>query len=265
MNLDLISDHIAVPRYLAGAGGQPSARWMVLVLPSPIDDNLHSLAALPSPTASPPLRPPLSPSSFSRPLGVLRRQSILPAHQTNIVRALLNGPASDFELDAAEPDHQYPLLGMVARKVWVKRPLASATLITINEDDLVDDLREQILRKYANSLGRQYDAPDLTLRICDWEQQTSRQLQPDEPVSKVIDSYYANGQSVGDALIIDIPSRRTPKASPNPRFYADDRPHESGNDYFPPYLPQAHPHHPVTTTTCKRATNPSLPSIHEHC
>ncbi|KAI1131031.1 CheY-like protein [Nemania abortiva] len=136
---------------------------------------------------------------------------------------------------------------MVTRKIWVKRPMASATLITINEDDLVDDVREQILRKYANSLGRQYDAPDLTLRICNWEQQTSRTLQPDEPICKVIDSYYANGQGVDDALLIDIPSRRTPKASPNPRFYADDRPHESGTDYFPPYPPPTHAHHSVAT------------------
>ncbi|KAI0912198.1 CheY-like protein [Ustulina deusta] len=137
---------------------------------------------------------------------------------------------------------------MVTTKIWVKRPMASATLIPVNEDDLVDDVREQILRKYANSLGRQYDAPDLTLRICNREQQTSRTLQPDEPIVKVIDSYYAKGQSVDDALLIDIPSRRTPKASPNPRFYADDRPNESGTDYFPPYPPIPHPHHAVATT-----------------
>ena len=55
--------------------------------------------------------------------------------------------------------------GMMTRKVWVKRPGGSATLIPIDEDDLVDDVRERILRKYANSLGRQFDAPDLVLRV----------------------------------------------------------------------------------------------------
>ncbi|KAI1080476.1 CheY-like protein [Whalleya microplaca] len=129
---------------------------------------------------------------------------------------------------------------MVTRKVWVKRPLASPTLITINEDDLVDDVRDLILRKYSNSLGRQFDAPDLTLRICNREQQSSRILQPDEPMGRTLDAYYSGGQSVDDALIIDIPSRRTPKASPNPRFYGDERPHESGTDYFPPYPPATH-------------------------
>ncbi|KAI0172402.1 CheY-like protein [Hypoxylon sp. FL1284] len=136
---------------------------------------------------------------------------------------------------------------MVTRKVWVKRPLASPTLITINEDDLVDDVRELILRKYANSLGRNFDAPDLTLRICDREQQTSRPLQPDEPMGRTLDAYYPGGQTVDDALLIDIPSRRTPKASPNPRYHSDDRPHESGTDYFPPYPPAAQ--HPNGTST----------------
>ncbi|GAW15425.1 hypothetical protein ANO14919_048340 [Xylariales sp. No.14919] len=214
---------------------------------SAIDDNIHSPSLLTPLTASP-LRPPLSPSSFSRPLGPPRRQSILPPHQTDLVRALLHGHTNDLELDPIDLDPQPLLPGMVATKIWVKRPMASATLITINEDDLVDDVREQILRKYANSLGRQYDAPDLTLRICNREQQTSRTLQPDEPMTKVIDSYYPNGQTVDDALLIDIPSRRTPKASPNPRFYADDRPHESGTDYFPPYPPASHSHHAIPTT-----------------
>ncbi|KAI0875250.1 hypothetical protein GGS24DRAFT_456017 [Hypoxylon argillaceum] len=215
------------------------------IIASPIDDPLINSSLLTPPTTSS-FRPPLSPS-FPRPLGPQRRQSILPAHQTNIVHALLHGHTHDFELDIADPDLQDPLSGMVTRKIWVKRPMASATLIIINEEDLVDDVREQILRKYANSLGRQYDAPDLTLRICNWEQQTSRPLQPDEPICKVIDSYYANGQTVDQALLIDIPSRRTPKASPNPKFYADDRPHESGTDYFPPYPPLAHSHHSVTS------------------
>ncbi|KAI0886074.1 uncharacterized protein GGS22DRAFT_187305 [Annulohypoxylon maeteangense] len=191
----------------------------------------------------------LSPSSSSlpRPAAPPRRQSILPNRQTTLIKALLNtGYAS--EIGSPEPDQLLPISGnMVTRKVWVKRPLASPTLITINEEDLVDDVRDLILRKYANSLGRQFDAPDLTLRICDREQQTTRPLQPDEPMGRTLDAYYPGGQSVDDALLIDIPSRRTPKASPNPRYYGgDDRPHESGTDYFPPYPPASqHPGAPL--------------------
>ncbi|KAK5626890.1 hypothetical protein RRF57_002605 [Xylaria bambusicola] len=209
---------------------------------TPIDDPLQS-ASIFTPLATSPTRPSLSPLSPARPFGPLRRQSILPPHQTDFARALLHGYASDFEIDPADLDQQHLFSGMVTTKIWVKRPLASATLITIGEEDLVDDVREQILRKYANSLGRQFDAPDLTLKICNREQQTTRILQPDEVMAKVMESYYPKGQTVDDALLIDIPSRRTPKASPNPRFYADDRPHESGTDYFPPYPP---PHHTMT-------------------
>ncbi|KAI0201849.1 hypothetical protein F4808DRAFT_469160 [Astrocystis sublimbata] len=224
---------------------------------------IHSNPALLTPPATsqelskPPL--PSTPALLARPSAPLRSQSILPANQHKFVRALLNGPVLDSDLDAAASIYQRdPLLGMVSRKIWVKRPLASATLITITEDDLVDDVRDQVLRKYGNSLGRQYDAPDLTIRICNREQQSSRTLQPDEPISRVIDSYYANGQSVDDALLIDIPSRRTPKASPNPRFYADDRPHESGTDYFPPFHP-SFTHHTVSTTHVNGSHAPHFP------
>ncbi|XDG07961.1 hypothetical protein ABKA04_007576 [Annulohypoxylon sp. FPYF3050] len=197
----------------------------------------------------------LSPSSsLSRPAAPPRRQSILPNRQTTLIKALLNtGFAS--EIGSPEPDQLLPISGnMVTRKVWVKRPLASPTLITINEEDLVDDVRELILRKYANSLGRQFDAPDLTLRICDREQQTTRPLQPDEPMGRTLDAYYPGGQSVDDALLIDIPSRRTPKASPNPRYYGgDDRPHESGTDYFPPYPPASQ--HPGASSSAVNTTH----------
>lgn len=54
---------------------------------------------------------------------------------------------------------------MLHRKIWIKRPNASATLVQICEDDLVDDVHEMILKKYANSLGRSFDSPNVTLRI----------------------------------------------------------------------------------------------------
>lgn len=186
-------------------------------------------------------RLPLSPGA-TRP-SISRHQSIVPTRQTTLIKALLNsGHAQDAGYNVDDPDQLMPISGtMVTRKIWVKRPGASPTLITINEDDLVDDVRELILRKYANSLGRNFDAPDLTLRVCPRDQ-NQRLLQPDEPMGRTLDAYFPGGQTVDDALLIDIPTRRTPKASPNPRFYADDRPHESGSDYFPPYPPPAHSH-----------------------
>ncbi|KAH6651727.1 hypothetical protein BKA67DRAFT_520662, partial [Truncatella angustata] len=148
---------------------------------------------------------------------------------------------------------------MVTRKIWVKRPGASATMVTINEEDLVDDVRDMILRKYANSLGRQFDSPDLTIRIAPKEQ-NPRHLQPDEPMGRTIDAYFPGGQTVDDALLIDVPTRRTPKASPNIRYYSDDvnRPHESGTEYFPPYPPAAQSHATLATNGGAMHMTPSM-------
>lgn len=136
------------------------------------------------------------------------------------------------------------MAAMLQRKIWVKRPNASATLVQIREDDLVDDVRDMILRKYANSLGKTFDAPDMTLSIAARVEHTGprsiRMLGPEEEICRTIDSYYPGGQTVDEALIIDVPQKRTPRPSPrNAQYQAyhpmdDLRPHENGTDYFPP-------------------------------
>ncbi|CAK7221967.1 Two-component response regulator SSK1p [Sporothrix curviconia] len=105
----------------------------------------------------------------------------------------------------------------VQRKVWVRRPGASATLVAFNETDVVDDVREMLLRKYGNSLGRMYDAPDVTLRLTPREtHQGERTLAPDELMTRTLDVYYPGGQTIEEALMIDVPTMRrgTPNASP---------------------------------------------------
>lgn len=146
---------------------------------------------------------------------------------------------------------------MAIRKVWVKRANASATQVSIGPDDLVDDVRDAVIRKYLNSLGRTFDAPDVCLRICPREQTNKagneRLLAPDEPIIRLIDAYYPGGQTVEEALVIDVPQRRTPRPSPRPgphmmsSYYIpeDIRPGEAG-DYFPPMpavqSPRLNPH-----------------------
>ncbi|KAF1822153.1 uncharacterized protein K489DRAFT_320183 [Dissoconium aciculare CBS 342.82] len=132
----------------------------------------------------------------------------------------------------------------IMRKIWVKRPSASATLVQIREDDLVDDVRDMILKKYANSLGRTFDSPDMTLRILMRPNQAGLRVEhilgPEEEMIKVIEKYFPDGQKVADALLIDVPQKRTPRPSPRAlptqNYYSMDdyRPMENGNDYFPP-------------------------------
>ena len=177
---------------------------------------------------------------------------------------------------------------MVPQKIWVKRPGSSATQVTIKEDDLVDDVRDTILRKYSNSLGRNFDPPDVTLRMVYRKQaarhsNSERTLGPEEPMLKLLEYHFPDGQSVDEALIIDVPKRQTPRHSPRmamPYYLPEDlRPHENGTDYFPPmplaaqqspHLPtnisvtsgQGGLHHPPTNSMAVLTTGqlPNLPS-----
>ncbi|KAH9436814.1 hypothetical protein MCOR02_000479 [Pyricularia oryzae] len=166
-------------------------------------------------------------STHSSPIAARRPNAAFPAPSSSSssqagVQAQISAQLLRTLLGSANPDELQnlgggPLQSLTGptmtrrRKIWVRRPGASPTLITINEDDMVDDVRDMILRKYANSLGRQFDSPDLTLRIVPRENQRERQLGPDEHMCKTIDAYFPGGQTVDDALIIDVPLRRTPR------------------------------------------------------
>ncbi|KAJ4140463.1 Two-component response regulator SSK1p [Fusarium equiseti] len=200
-------------------------------------------------------------SPTPRPAPPPRRQSLLSNRQTTLINTLLSNQ-STHEPSITQPHTYAPINGnMVTRKIWVKRPHASPTLVTVNEDDLVDDVRDMILRKYSNSLGRSFDSPDINIRIIPRDQHSERILNPEEPMGRTLDAYYPGGQTVEEALVIDIP-RRAPKASPRPIgpfvgnvYYSEDgRPTETSDGYFPsvgahagtvgsPHLPVAVPAH----------------------
>lgn len=177
---------------------------------------------------------------------LVRRQSVVNKTDAQIIKNLLvpdipqaaiaTGPPTVADYFGGAPANFSA--GMLHRKIWVKRPNASATLVQIREDDLVDDVREMILKKYANSLGRSFDSPDVTLRIIprDAQRAGERTLGPEEDMCRTLDAYFPGGQNVNEALIIDVPQRRTPKPSPRvPLYYAH---HEDGahaqTEYFPP-------------------------------
>ncbi|KIX94247.1 uncharacterized protein Z520_09957 [Fonsecaea multimorphosa CBS 102226] len=148
---------------------------------------------------------------------------------------------------------RHETLDAMQRKIWVKRPGASPTRVEVAEDDLVDNVRDVILQKYANSLGRSIDAPDITLKIISREHNNKnvsaeRALGPEEPIGATLDAYYPGGQQVDEALIIEVASRRTPRASPRAGnhqisyYYTDQyRPDDAAREYFPP-MPLHSPH-----------------------
>lgn len=164
-------------------------------------------------------------------------------------------------VQSAPPSHEIEIM---QRKIWVRRPGASATLVTVHDDDLVDTVRDAVLHKYANSLGRSIDSPDITLKICSREQTNKnvppeRTLGPEEQIGRTLDLYYAGGQTIDEALVIEVPQKRTPRPSPRvgthhpvvyPYYVEDHRPGEGAREYFPPmavhspHLSQ-HPAHPA--------------------
>ncbi|KAL5627443.1 hypothetical protein BROUX41_003596 [Berkeleyomyces rouxiae] len=114
-------------------------------------------------------------------------------------------------------------------KVWVKKTDSSATQVVVHEDDLVDSVRDVILRKFANSLGRHFDSADIMLRLHERAPNQVRTLGPEELLWDVIQDAYPNGQHVNEALVISDVSRRLPKMSP--RYV--ERPNEDSDGYFP--------------------------------
>jgi osomolarity two-component system, response regulator SSK1 len=227
-----------------------------------------------------PTSPGNPPSSSSRPNIAQRRQSLVPYSQTRLIKTLLESERPPTSRSAhgdyfsgALPSIQ---ANMISRKIWVKRPGASATLVTIHEDDVVDDVRDAILRKYTNSLGRSFDAPDVTLKIVSRDHSHSnrsssaeRVLGPEEPIGRTLDAYFPGGQTVEEALIIDVPQRRTPKPSPRqghhmPQYYyAEHIAPGEGGEYFPPMPAVPSPHFPPQLTSVSSGQGPPHhPSIH---
>ena len=211
-----------------------------------------------------------------------RTESTIPSSHCRAVTALLEPGRPQQRRESSDYFGANPTQGatMSQKKIWVKRPGASATLVSIKEDDLVDDVRDMILRKYTNSLGKSFDSPDVTLRIIPRDQSHrhshgERVLGPEELMTRTLDGYYPGGQSVTEALIIDVPQRRTPKQSPRvhvPYYAAEDlRPGEHNTDYFSvlpvagqlsPHLPLNHPssgsHHALSVLNTGQV--PPLPS-----
>lgn len=201
-----------------------------------------------------PSAPNYTPSSGKRPSLAIRRQSLLPATHQHLIGGLLEANIFSALGDQISDLSPVPSREMVQRRIWVKRPGGSATLVPCMEDAVVDELRDQVIMKYVNSLGRSFDSPDIVIRIAPREgsnRQThpERLLSPEEVLSSLLDAYYPGGQKIEEALTIEAPTRRTPKPSPRHSIYTHhSEPGEHG-DYFPLMpvnptsgSPAAHPH-----------------------
>lgn len=235
-----------------GFGEQPATPTLDTVVESTANDRRPSSTFFPPP-------------STKRPSIAIRRQSLLPLSHQHLISGLLEQNLFPPQSDASVVDRASAApVEMVHRRVWVKRPGGSATLVPCLEDAVVDELRDQVIMKYANSLGRTFDSPDIVIRILAREassRQTppERLLSPEETISSVLDTYYPGGQTIEEALIIDAPTRRTPKLSPRHAVYHHhSEPGEHG-EYFP--LMPVNPNAPTPPAHSSSSGQTNAPSI----
>ncbi|KAL8939189.1 MAG: hypothetical protein Q9211_002855 [Gyalolechia sp. 1 TL-2023] len=235
---------------------------------------LPAQGTLPDPASAP--EADLTSISTALPIALPRQQSHTNNNRARVLHTLVESVKSEAESESAASDYSAggpTTVGanMLQRKIWVKRLGQSATTVTIGEDNLVDDAKDMVLKKYANSLGRSYDAPDVTMRILPRDAahrhgKGERTLGPEEQLSKTLDAYFPGGQNVDEALIIDVPQRRTPRHSPHisMSYHANDdlRPSETGGDYFPmlPIQAQNSPRLPSTASVTS-GHGPSHPPL----
>ncbi|KAJ5735634.1 uncharacterized protein N7483_000759 [Penicillium malachiteum] len=179
------------------------------------------------------------PPATKRPSLASRRQSLLPASHQHLISGLLEQSLFPSQGDQGSSRVPVAAANMVQRRIWVKRPGGSATLVPCLEDAVVDELRDQVIMKYGNSLGRTFDSPDILIRIVAREASNrlvtpERLLSPEEVLGSVLDSYYPGGQTIEEALLIEAPTRRTPKPSPRHTGYHHHHPEPGEHgDYFP--------------------------------
>lgn len=271
------------------------------VPPDPVNAHQSPSKGAPRPSLSdlPPHSPPAPPriqTSYPRhrpPQG--RKQSLIAPSETALLRTLL-GPGADGTATSPTFGTNSPLLeeesatfrsvpiefqlptpatlgsSMLNGRVWVKRPGGSPTIVSVRQDDMVDDVRDVVLKKYQNALGKSYDAPDISIKVVPRHarprsldhtpgrghdsQLGERMLNPDETVTQVLDDYFPGGQSIDEALVIEVPplpsvGRRTPRPSPHhgPGSHHDGHSGMESNDYFSPMPHTVYPQAPSTTSS----------------
>ncbi|RMZ75287.1 hypothetical protein DV738_g5553, partial [Chaetothyriales sp. CBS 135597] len=205
------------------------------------------------------------------------------------------GPAAFPSANGPPPGLSMPS-GMVSPSVGIMTPAAPVGSlqpmvvpfmhqVEVSDGDLVDNVRDAILTKYANSLGRCIDSPDISLKAVTRDpanrgSNSERLLGPEEPIGPTLDDLYPGGQTIDDALIVDVPKPRTPRPSPKPgnhhfSYYLPEhyRPDDAARDYFGPLPALGSPHighiqqgpgHPHSMAVLTTGQLPPLPSPGAH-
>lgn len=97
------------------------------------------------------------------------------------------------------------------RKLWVCEPGLTATSVSVQPGELVDDVKTSVLGRYANSLGNTMDAANMNITITSRLHGPpacyERRLSLDEDIFHLPDCYYPGGQKLVEALVVSTTLR----------------------------------------------------------
>lgn len=161
-------------------------------------------------------------------------------------RAALVSYTPTFSFPPPANSFNYPQDAMITRRVWVKTATGpgAPTTIIVHDFDIVDDLKLAVINKFPNTLGRYFDPADITIKLDFSSRHHKREdtpnlvlpdgktpqspqvgkpptqlyryinLEPDQNVFLILDTYYPNGMAMPDAFIIEVSSLDAPQPAP---------------------------------------------------
>lgn len=167
-------------------------------------------------------------------------------------RAALVSYTPTFAFPPPANSFNYPQEAVATRRVWVKTATGpgAPTTIIVHDFDIVDDLKLAVINKFPNTLGRYFDPADITIKLDFTSRQHKREdtpslvlpdgktpqspqvgkppaqlyryvnLEPDQNVFLILDSYYPNGMSMPDAFLIEVSLVAPPPPPPQPKLAA---------------------------------------------
>lgn len=140
------------------------------------------------------------------------------------------------------------------RRIWIMRAGGTPTTIMIERDYLVDDVKQAVVAKFPQTLGRVFDASDLSIKM-NLESRSHAlkkplpsplqlllllrpgrlspdrrhaaafllvNLKPDQNVWGLVDQYFPKGMTMEDAFLVEAPEGLDPMYDLRPRQF--DRP-----------------------------------------
>ncbi|KAL7663468.1 Response regulatory domain-containing protein [[Candida] zeylanoides] len=171
------------------------------------------------------------------------------------------------------PTSAAPRPDATRRRIWIMRAGGTPTTIMIERDDLVDDVKQAVVAKFPQTLGRIFDASDLSIKMnlegrshalkkpspSPLQPSSSPRpgrvspdrrhaaafslvnLKPDQNVWSLVEQYFPKGMTMEDAFLVEAPEGLDPMYELRPRQYDRSGPPSADAGYASPLMAQQVP------------------------